>query len=80
MSLSAEAYETIRRTVLQWPADMRFALLRDLIYTLAPADGQSDSTGTLSITRGLLSGDMPSPSDEQIEQWLSEHRQEKYGS
>ncbi len=79
MSVSAEAYETIRRTVLQWPADMRFALLRDLINTLAPADERPVRTGTLSIARGLLSTDKPPPSDEQVEQWLSEHRQEKYG-
>ncbi len=79
MNVSTEAYETIRRTVLQWPADMRFALLRDLIYTLAPADNPTTPKGTLSIARGLLSADMPPPSDEQVRQWLGEHRQEKYG-
>lgn len=79
MSVSAEAYETIRRTVLQWPAEMRFALLRDLIDTLAPADERPEGVGTLAMARGLLRVDMPPPSDEQVEKWLDEHRQEKYG-
>jgi hypothetical protein len=79
MNVSAEAYETIRRTVLQWPAEMRFALLRDLIYTLAPADKRPEGVGTLSMARGLLRANVPPPSDEQVEQWLGERRQEKYG-
>ena len=79
MSVSVETYETIRSTILQWPAEMRFALLRDLLYTLSPADRQPSGAGTLSQARGLLTGETPPPSDEQVRKWLDEHRQEKYG-
>jgi hypothetical protein len=79
MSVSVETYETIRSAVLQWPANMRFALLRDLLYTLSPADWQPSSSSTLSQARGLLRAEAPPPSDEQVKTWLDEHRQEKYG-
>ena len=79
MSVSVETYETIRSAVLQWPADMRFALLRDLLYTLSPSDRQPSSAGTLSKARGLLTVEGPPPSDEQVKAWLDEHRQEKFG-
>lgn len=48
MRASVETYETIRSAVLQWPADMRFALLRDSLDTLSPADRQPSGAGTLS--------------------------------
>lgn len=34
---------------------------------------------TLQRALGLLATDGPTPTDEDIEQWLDEHRQEKYG-
>lgn len=46
--------------------------------TEAPAESQPRKR-TLQRALGLLATDGPAPTDEDIERWLDEHRQEKYG-
>lgn len=73
-------YETVLRTVRQWPPTNRFALIRDVINTLSlEIVTPRPKRKTLEKARGLLSTDRPAPSDTDIQQWLGERRMEKYG-
>ena len=78
--LNADSYETVLKTVRQWPPDRRFALVRDVINTLAPDVVPSrPKRKTLEKALGLLATGQPVPSDAEIQQWLDERRMEKYG-
>jgi hypothetical protein len=76
----ASNYETVLKTVRQWPPDRRFALVRDVINTLAE-DGfpPRPRRKTLERALGLLATGDAAPSDAEIRQWLHERRVEKYG-
>ncbi len=80
-SLEPINYETVIKTVIQWPPARRFALVQDVLDTLAPATPPHNKPRrkTLDKALGLLATDQPTPSDAEIEQWLDEHRVEKYG-
>jgi len=79
-SLKANSYETVLKTVREWPPDRRFALVRDVINALAAETFPSRSgRKTLERALGLLATGRPAPSDAEVKQWLDEHRMEKYG-
>jgi len=74
--LKTDSYETVLKTVRQWPPDRRFALVRDVINTLSPEVVPSrPKRKTLGKALGLLA----IPSDAEVQQWLDERRMEKYG-
>jgi len=74
------SYETVLNTVRQWPPDRRFALVQEVLSTLAPEVLPSRPRHkTLEKALGLLATSQPAPSDAEIKQWLDEHRMEKYG-
>lgn len=74
------SYDTVLQTVRQWPPERRFALVRDVINTLAEETSSSRSRHeTLGKALGLLATDKPAPSDSEIERWLDERRVEKFG-
>jgi len=74
--LKTDSYETVLKTVRQWPPDRRFALVRDVINTLSPEVVPSrPKRKTLEKALGLLA----IPSDAEVQQWLDERRMEKYG-
>ena len=78
--LKANSYETVLKTVHQWSPDRRFALVRDVINTLAPEVVLSrPKRKTLEKALGLLATSRPAPSDAEVQQWLDERRMEKYG-
>ncbi len=73
-------YASILRIVTQWPPSQRFALVQDVLKTLAPpAEETRPRRKTLHEAEGLLATDQPPPTDEQVQQWLDERRMEKYG-
>lgn len=80
MEKSEPTYDGIVRIVYSWPIHQRFALVQDVLKTLEP-QGQSNRPrkDTLRQALGLLATAQPAPSDFDIEQWLDEHRSEKYG-
>ena len=79
-TLKANSYEVVLQTVRQWPPDRRFALVRDVINTLAAdASPFRPERKTLERALGLLATSQPAPSDAEVKQWLDEHRMEKYG-
>ena len=74
------SYENVLDAVRQWPPDRRFALVQDVLSTLAPEVLPSRPRHkTLEKALGLLATSQPAPSDAEIKQWLDEHRLEKYG-
>jgi len=80
--VEADRYRTVLEIVREWPPDRRFALIRDLLETLAPVwteGARRRRRATLEEALGLLATQSPPPSDEEIQQWLNEHRLEKYG-
>jgi hypothetical protein len=73
-------YEGVLNIVRQWPILEQMALVQDLLKTLTARLEPARRPGnTLSRALGLLATDQPAPTDEEIEQWLDEHRVEKYG-
>ena len=78
--LKANSYETVLKTVRQWSPDRRFALVRDVINTLAPEVVPSPpKRKTLEKALGLLATSRPAPSDAEVQRWLDERRMEKHG-
>ena len=66
-------YETVLKTVRQWPPERRLALVQDVLSTLAPEVSSSQpKRKTLEEALGLLATDQPAPSDDEIQQWLNE--------
>jgi hypothetical protein len=71
-------YQRVLEIVSSWPYDDRARLIDDLTQGLVdqlpppPRD-------TLSRAIGLLKTDAPPPSDEEVKQWIHEHRMNKYG-
>ena len=78
-TLKANGYEVVLSTVRQWPPNKRFALVRDVIDTLAiEAKPRQSRRNTLDKALGLLATSQRAPSDADIQQWLDERRMEKY--
>lgn len=73
-------YDSVLQTIRQWPVEKRFALIRDVIDTLErDAFPSQPRRKTLKRALGLLTTSGPAPSAAEIQQWLDEHRMEKYG-
>jgi hypothetical protein len=78
-------YENILRVIHNWPLSERLNLVQDILKTLAPELKNSKLSvshtrrNTLKEALGLLATHQPPPSDEEIQDWLDEHRREKYG-
>ncbi len=72
--------ETILRAVRSWPTDEQIALAEEILELaqeptveepLEPPDSRS--------LAGLIANGQTPPTDEEVAQWLDEHRMEKYG-
>lgn len=73
-------YETILKTIHNWPLADRLMLIQDILQSLMPEPAPSRPRHmTLPQALGLLATDQPPPSDVEVQQWLAEHRLEKYG-
>ena len=66
-------YEAILKIVASWPPPRRFALLQDVLRSLATeAETDAPKRPTLAIARGLLATDRTPPSDAEVDQWRGE--------
>ncbi len=74
-----DSYTSVLHIVRTWPARQRYLLVQDLLKTLEPKAEPIQAEDTLSLARGLLATGKPAPTDEEVAQWLEEHRLEKYG-
>jgi hypothetical protein len=68
-------YEQILKTVEQWPLEDRLRLAKAL--AAPPATSRRPS---FSRAYGIARPDRPPPTDEEVKQWIHEHRMRKYGS
>lgn len=78
MSLSQE-YDQVLRTVLKWPEGDRRLFAQELLTTVSQRDKVAATKLTASEARGLLRGDCPAPTDEEVKEMIERHRMEKYG-
>jgi hypothetical protein len=83
--VQVDDYVEVLKTVQDWPFSQRIALVQDILRALVPelaileAVAPRTRRNTLQEALGLLSTDQSPPSDEEIQEWLDEHRLEKYG-
>jgi hypothetical protein len=79
--------ETILKTIATWPVEEQVTLARTILERVAAqsgapaqgADAQPPERSTWEALYGIASSEQQPPSDEQVAQWLDEHRTEKYG-
>ncbi len=81
MNAMITEYHTILSRVRRWPVEKRIASLEDVLRTLVPGEGPASirPKDTFSKALGLLRTEKPSPTDEEVDAMLTEHRLEKYG-
>lgn len=87
MSASSLDHDTVLRAVRQWPRSAQVELAREIMRAVEHEREQQPSSASQSAPQqdswrqlvGFLATDKPAPSDEEVEQWLEEHRMEKYG-
>lgn len=87
-------YESVLNRVREWPAADRFALVQEVLQTIAPVLTGSEldedwwapradddrQTAALKRLRGIATRpDRPAPTDDEIKRWREEWRVEKYG-
>ena len=73
-------YRAVIEIIRDWPPASRFSLVQDVLKTLAPeVESSRSKRNTLEKALGLLATNQPAPSDAEVQQWLDEHRMEKYG-
>lgn len=72
--------DTILRAIRAWPEDEQLAFAREILQQLrghvveeplAPPDSRG--------LAGLIANGQTPPTDEEVAQWLDEHKMEKYG-
>lgn len=73
------SYDGVLNIVRQWTIAQRYALLQDVLKTLAPdPEKPRVRERTLEQALGLLATNQPVPTDAEVEKMLDEHRTEKY--
>ena len=81
--VQAVSYDEVLNAVRQWPTTQRFHLVQEVLKTLEPATMRIErpqrKEKTLDRALGLVNLNGPAPTDEEVKQWLDEHRMEKYG-
>lgn len=72
-------YGEVLSAVTAWPPERRFALIHEVLRTLAPKPSVSKEERQAALRRldGMLAKYGPPPSDEEIERLLDERRMRK---
>jgi len=80
MTGTEPTYEGIVEIVANWPAHRRFNLVQDVLKTLEfKLQPTRAPTSTLPQALGLLASEQVAPTDQEVAQWIDEHRTKKYG-
>lgn len=81
MAIPTDDRETVLRAIEAWPLDDQVSLAQTIL-----ARTREQMEGGVSAQRpswrqmaGLAANGQPSPSDDEVAQWLDEYRMEKYG-
>ena len=78
--MTAPTMDDVLQTIQEWPSDARLALAYRILQSVVePVPRTATPKHTLDHALGLLARDTPPPDDAQVQQWLDEHREEKYG-
>ena len=72
------SYQQVLEVVSRWSDVRRFTLVQDVLKTLEP-EKRPHQKQTLQQALGLLETTVQPPSDEEVKQWIEDHRMEKYG-
>ena len=70
-------FESVLKEVTAWPPEHRASLAHAIIESLRQDAPRKKPTVDRII--GIARGDGPPPTDEQVKQWIDEHRMRKYG-
>lgn len=82
MVKTEDTYTTVLNIVQRWTPEQKLTLIQEILRTLQTdlsKHYQRPPHDTLPLALGLLTSNMPAPSDAEIQNWLDEHRMEKYG-
>jgi hypothetical protein len=72
--------DDVLREIEGWPRADRLSLAMEILRESAAAAPSPAPRDTLSRALGLARGKGPPPTDEQVKQWIHEHRMRKYGA
>jgi hypothetical protein len=70
---------SILKQVGGWSSEDRVALAYQLLRDMRKKALGDPPRHTFGAILGIGRGDGPPPTDEQVEQWIDEHRMKKYG-
>ena len=72
--------ETILQAVRALPADEQWLLAQEILLQIGalPVEEPQTSPSSQGLA-GLLATDQTPPTDDEVTQWLHEHRMDKYG-
>lgn len=83
MAATPLEHDAILRAIAAWPVEEQMTLARSILERITGSQPSDSGEGAVRSTWGALygvasSGSEP-PSDEQVAQWLDEHKMDKYG-
>lgn len=70
-------YEAVERLARALPPERRLALIEALASSLRPEQRAAEPSFTLKSALGLLRGDGPPPTDDDVKTWLNDARDER---
>jgi uncharacterized membrane protein len=87
VAASALDRDTILRAIAAWPVEEQVMLAQSILERAiahsAPRarsqEAETQQRSTWEALYGIASNGQEPPSDEQVAQWLDDHRMEKYG-
>jgi hypothetical protein len=83
MAIPASDREAILTAIEAWPVEDQIALAQIILRrsaTRAAAGAKAPQRPSWRQMAGLASNGQTPPSDEEVAQWLDEHRSEEYGA
>ncbi len=76
-------HKDILHAIEAWPVEEQVALARFILERAASSraetSAETSARSTWDALHGIASSGNEPPSDEQVAQWLDEHKMEKYG-
>jgi hypothetical protein len=78
MATSAADRETILKAIESWPLEDQVTLAQDILRHARSRDLAPRRLSSREM-HGSAAGEQPPPSDDDVAQWLDDHRLTKYG-
>lgn len=74
--------QELREQVFRLPVSDRLQLVKDIIDSVHenPSSSQTERAAAFQRLKGLLKTESPTPTDEEVEAMLEEHRVEKFST